>query len=137
VSTVYIRGGSRLSDIRRFNPDSQTPMYGVAMEDPTALVRKIVDQGLSVTQVVADRTFTSSADALSVMGLLSSAAVNAGLTNVVNELGEVQSAATAEWSLDDIPDVNPVQKEKVRFTTIIFQFHTYSCHRSLPVKSNM
>lgn len=83
------------------------------MDSPAILVRKIVDQGLSVAHVVADRAFTSSADALSVIATLSSAAVHANLTDVVNELGEAQSAAAADWSADGVPDVNPVLKERV------------------------
>lgn len=98
----------------RFNPESDTPVIGVPMHSPNVLVRQIVDDGLSVTKVLADRSFTNSEEALNVMTLLSRAAVAENLSRVVNELGQVQTWGTQEVLQDGVPDVKPVLKEKVR-----------------------
>ena len=84
------------------------------MHSPNVLVRRIVDDGLSVTKVLSDRSFTNSEEAVNVMTLLSRAAVAENLSRVVSELGQVQSWGTQEVAEDGVPDVKPVLKEKVR-----------------------
>lgn len=100
----------------RFHSESaQTAVSTRAnVQDPTSLLRCIIDRQIPVTMVVSDRAFTTSEEASEVIQALSKAAVEMGLPKVVNELGMAESLGREHVDpLEDVPEAIPVMRAKV------------------------
>ena len=97
----------------RHGPESPQPLHSERQQDPEALLRSMVSNQVLATMVVSDRAFETSDEASQAIQLLSKAAVNMGLSNVVNELGMAESLGREEDDpLDDVPEVMPVKRRK-------------------------
>lgn len=103
----------------RFHPEStqagdSAVRCNVETHDPAELLRHIIEHQIPVSLVVADRAFKSSEEANEAIRLLSRAAVNMGLSKVVNELGMAESLGRQGLDvLEDVPEAIPVTKPKV------------------------
>ena len=97
----------------RHGPESPRPLHSEHQQDPKALLRNMVNRQVLATMVVSDRAFETSDEASQAIQLLSKAAVEMGLSNVVNELGMAESLGREEDDpLDDIPEAIPVKRRK-------------------------
>lgn len=100
----------------RFNPDSESPVQisAAEMHDPMSLLRNMLRGSVAPALVVADRAFTTSEEATEAIKALSRAAVEMGLSSVVNELGLADSLGRqVDDPLEDVPEAIPVMKTKV------------------------
>ncbi|KAH9919050.1 DNA/RNA polymerase [Fomitopsis serialis] len=96
----------------RHGPESAQPMYSERQWDPAMLLRSMMDHQVLPTMVVADRAFASSDEAAEAIQLLSKAAVEMGLSNVVNELGMADSLGRQEDDpLENVPEAVPVKRQ--------------------------
>ncbi|KAI0334261.1 DNA/RNA polymerase [Cubamyces sp. BRFM 1775] len=101
----------------RFNPDSASPTQTSAAEghDPMSLLRSIISRQVSPALVVADRAFTTNEEATQAIKALSRAAVQMGLSSVVNELGLADSLGRqVDDPLEKVPEAIPVMKPSKR-----------------------
>lgn len=94
----------------RFNPISKSVTISKDLSPPSIL-NNIVKRGINVQEVVTDRVYESSSEVAQVIKLLSRAAVELNLSNIISELGQLEVVAT-QSPLDQVPDVRPVLKEK-------------------------
>lgn len=99
----------------RFGPYSENPVSTVDSLSVSQLLTRITDRQVSISGVVADRVFTSSEEAASVIRLLSKTAVKLNKPEIVQELGEAEAMGSQFHPdiLDNVPEVNPVLKAKV------------------------
>ncbi|KAI0632722.1 DNA/RNA polymerase [Trametes polyzona] len=98
-----------------FNPDSETPVNITATEvhDPMSLLRSMIARQVAPALVVADRAFATNEEATAAIKALSRAAVQMGLSSVVNELGLADSLGRqVDDPLEDVPEAIPVTKTK-------------------------
>ena len=101
----------------RHNPDGRWPVFisGAEVHDPVSLLRNIIGRQISPVLVVSDRAFTSNEEATEGMKALSRAAAEMGLSSIVSELGLADVLGKQlEDPLQDVPEVVPVMKRKVR-----------------------
>ncbi|KAF8130200.1 hypothetical protein EV363DRAFT_1399395 [Boletus edulis] len=78
---------------------------------PGKLLNRLLARGISIQDVISDRVFTSSEDASEVIRLLSKAAIEMNLSQVIAELGQVEAMGTGHLDpLNDVPEVMPVKK---------------------------
>lgn len=97
----------------RHGPESPQPLHSDHQQDPKALLWGMVNHQVLATMVVSDRVFETSDEASQVIQLLSKAAVEMGLSNVVSELGMAESLGREEDDLlDDVPEAIPVKRRK-------------------------
>ncbi|KAI0640998.1 DNA/RNA polymerase [Trametes meyenii] len=99
----------------RFNPDSSTPVHlsGTEVHDPMSLLRNIIGRQIAPALVVADRAFTTNEEATEAIKALSRAAIQMGLSSVVNELGLADNLGRqVDDPLADVPEAIPVTKVK-------------------------
>lgn len=102
----------------RFNPDSESPVQisAAEMHDPMSLLRNMLRGSVAPALVVADRAFTTSEEATEAIKALSRAAVEMGLSSVVNELGLADShwRSCREQSkrVDRVLDIEARQRRK-------------------------
>ncbi|KZT65062.1 DNA/RNA polymerase [Daedalea quercina L-15889] len=95
----------------RHGPESTQPLISDGQRDPGALLRNMIDHHVLASMVVSDRAFETSDEASQAIQLLSKAAVEMGLSNVVNELGMVDSLGREEEDpLEDVPEAIPVKR---------------------------
>ncbi|KAI0776637.1 DNA/RNA polymerase [Trametes elegans] len=97
------------------NPDGPAPIQVAATEvfNPLSLLRNIINRQIAPSLVVADRAFKTNEEASQAIKALSKAAVQMGLSSVVNELGLADSLGRqVEDPLEDVPEVLPVVKTK-------------------------
>ncbi|KAF9239424.1 hypothetical protein BU15DRAFT_61937 [Melanogaster broomeanus] len=95
----------------RFNPDSETPVELALTQPPSKLLKKLLARGISPTDVFSDRVFTSSAEASQIIRMVSKAAVDMNMSQVVSELGQVETLGShISDPLEDVPEVAPVTK---------------------------
>ncbi|KAI8992792.1 DNA/RNA polymerase [Trametes punicea] len=100
----------------RFNPDSpdKVALSSTIVQDPMSLLRSIIHRQISPALVVSDRAFTTNEEATQAIKALSKAAVQMGLSSVVNELGLADSLGRqVDDPLEDVPEAIPVMKFKV------------------------
>ncbi|EPS99209.1 hypothetical protein FOMPIDRAFT_1024277 [Fomitopsis schrenkii] len=97
----------------RHGPESPQPLRSEHQQDPKALLRSMVNHQVLATMVVSDRAFETSDEASQAIQLLSKAAVEMGLSNVVSELGMAESLGREEDDfMDDVPEAIPVKRRK-------------------------
>ncbi|CCL99811.1 uncharacterized protein FIBRA_01835 [Fibroporia radiculosa] len=99
----------------RYNSESGLikPLAFTDAHDPAALLRSMIDRQIPVTLVVSDRAFTSNDEASQAIQALSKAAVEMGLSKIVNELGMAESLGRQEADpLEDVPEAKPVLRRK-------------------------
>ncbi|EIW56833.1 DNA/RNA polymerase [Trametes versicolor FP-101664 SS1] len=111
----------------RFNPDSESPVQisAAEMHDPMSLLRHMLRGSVAPALVVADRAFTTSEEATEAIKALSRAAVEMGLSSVVNELGLADSLGRqVDDPLEDVPEAIPVMKTKRNEDGTVSQFTT-------------
>ncbi|KAH9837674.1 DNA/RNA polymerase [Rhodofomes roseus] len=97
----------------RHGPDSAKPIPSRDQRDPPQLLRSMIDHQVAPTMVVADRALETSEEASEVIQLLSRAAVEMGLSNVVSELGMAESLGRQEDDpLDNVPEAMPVKRRR-------------------------
>ncbi|KAF8841664.1 DNA/RNA polymerase [Paxillus ammoniavirescens] len=95
----------------RFNPDSETPLEIASAQPPSKLLNRFAALGISPTDVISDRVFTSSEEASQVIRMLSKAAVDMNMSRVVSELGQAEALGShLSDPLDDVPEATPVTK---------------------------
>ncbi|KAH7908847.1 hypothetical protein BJ138DRAFT_1011941 [Hygrophoropsis aurantiaca] len=98
----------------RFNPSSETPADVELAQSPNRLLSSIIERQLSVTSIVADRVFTSSEEASQAIRLLSKAAVDLNMSQIVTELGQAEALGTTSPDfLDNVPEATPVTRIRV------------------------
>ena len=106
----------------RHNPDARRPVFvtGVKVHNPVELLRNIIGRQISPALVVSDRAFTSNEEATEAIKALSKAAAELGLSSVVKELGLAEFLGKEiEDPLEDVPEVIPVTRPKVRKNVLI------------------
>ncbi|KAH7922516.1 DNA/RNA polymerase [Leucogyrophana mollusca] len=104
----------------RFGPASDTPVDVSLARHPNQLLTGIVDRQLSVTAIVADRVFTSSEEASQAIRLLSKAAVDLNMSQIVSELGQAEALGTQSSDpLEDVPEVTPVMRMRAQADDIV------------------
>ncbi|KAL0574450.1 DNA-directed RNA polymerase [Marasmius crinis-equi] len=100
---------------QRFGPHSPHPISEVGAQDPKTLLKALNERHVSVEGILANRVLTSSEEVSAIIKMLSKAAVDLNLSQVVSELGQAEVVGThAPDVLDDVPEANPVLKEKKR-----------------------
>lgn len=107
----------------RFSSKEDSPFFVefATTHTPATLLRQIVDREIPISMVIADKVFTSSEEAETVIHSLSKAAVELNLSKVVTELGMAEQLGSSKYDpLADVPEVNPVLVTKV-------------CHRLNPM----
>jgi DNA-directed RNA polymerase len=77
------------------------------------LLQAIVQRGLDVQKIVADRAISSDDEGEGIIKALSQAAVSLGLSRIVSELGRAESLGYFADPLEGVPEVNPVLKPRV------------------------
>jgi hypothetical protein len=98
----------------RFHAESSTP---VEYEPPYTLkdmLYNIIDRNIPVSLVVADRVMASSKEASDVIQMLSSAAADMNLMQVLIELGKARNMGSYPDPLAGVDEVLPVLRSKVR-----------------------
>lgn len=106
--------------ISRFNADSATPVAEVPLRNPSTLLSQITFRGIKMPDVVADRAFASSEEASDIIQVLSTAAVDLGMSNVIGELGQAKAMGSKSPDpLENVPEVTPVTRLKVNSISII------------------
>ncbi|KAH9856180.1 DNA/RNA polymerase [Lenzites betulinus] len=101
----------------RFNPETAPSVHVNAAEvhDAMSLLRNMISRQVAPALVVADRAFTTNDEATEAIKALSRAAVQMGLSSVVNELGLADSLGRqVDDPLEDVPEAIPVMKSKRR-----------------------
>ncbi|OSD03827.1 DNA/RNA polymerase [Trametes coccinea BRFM310] len=98
----------------RFNPDTPNGVnLGSDAHDPISLLRNIIHRQIAPALVVSDRAFTTDEEATEAIKALSRAAVQMGLSSVVNELGLADSLGRQQDDpLENVPEAVPVVKVK-------------------------
>jgi DNA-directed RNA polymerase, mitochondrial len=98
----------------RFNPDTETPVVEVPLPNPLAILTTISLHAIKVSDVVSDRAFTYDEEASDIIQLLSSAAAELGMPNVISELGQAKAIGSqAPDPLENVPEATPVLRLKV------------------------
>jgi len=84
------------------------------MSNPTTLLNNLIEREIPVANVVADRIFSTSEEASDIIKLLSKAAVELNLPNVMRELGQAESLGShVPDPLENVPEVSPVTRLNV------------------------
>ncbi|KAI9061872.1 DNA/RNA polymerase [Trametes sanguinea] len=98
----------------RFNPDMPNGVdLGNDAHDPMSLLRNIIHRQIAPALVISDRAFTTNDEATEAIKALSRAAMQMGLSSVVNELGLAESLGRQlDDPLENVPEALPVVKIK-------------------------
>lgn len=100
----------------RFSSKEDSPFFVefATNHTPATLLRQIVDREIPISMVIADKAFTSSEEAETIIHALSRAAVELNLSKVVTELGMAEQWGSSKHDpLADVPEVKPVLVTKV------------------------
>lgn len=103
--------------LNRFNAESATPYLSESTSDATPgnLLQRLVARDISATAVIADAVVSSAKNASQIAEHISRAAAQLGMTQIITELGKVETIAADP--LADVPEVIPVLARKVRSDT--------------------
>ncbi len=104
-----------------FNRDSTNSKSSgrVNLPNPTVLLEKMTHRKISPILVVAETVFETQESATAAIKILSQAAVNLNIPEVIAELGQAEALATSEDALKDVPEVRPVMRPAV---SVIYVF---------------
>ncbi|KAG9311110.1 DNA/RNA polymerase [Chiua virens] len=92
----------------RSSPDANE---STSAANPAKLLSRLTARGISIRDVISDRVFTSSEEAAQVIRLLSKAAIEMNMSQVIMALGQVEAMGSDVLGpLDDVPEVRPVKK---------------------------
>lgn len=97
----------------RFGPQSDARVNYEPGSNLKDVLFHLLDRGVSLKDVVASRVLTSDEEASKIIQMVSKAAAELGMIDVVSELGEAQAMGSIVDPLDNVPDVDPVLKAKV------------------------
>ena len=95
--------------LRRHNGSVASQLINEAT--PQDILRAMTSRRIDVLTILADKCLTSE-DSAELVKQLSSAAIESGQYDVINQLGEAQKLG--EGPLADVPEVIPVSISKVR-----------------------
>ncbi|KIK64988.1 hypothetical protein GYMLUDRAFT_160261 [Collybiopsis luxurians FD-317 M1] len=97
----------------RFGPDSADYIRDCGEKRPVELLTSLLGRDIPIENVVADRAIGSSEEATQVIKILSKAAADLGLADVITQLGQTETiGAHYNDILADVPEVMPVMRAK-------------------------
>ncbi|KAF9078309.1 hypothetical protein BDP27DRAFT_1378803 [Rhodocollybia butyracea] len=96
-----------------FGPDSPNHVLDSGYIRPIDMLTNLLGRDIPVERVIADRVFSTSEEAADVIKLLSKAAADLGLAEVITQLGQTEAiGAQYQDVLADVPEVMPVLRVK-------------------------
>ncbi|KAF5391949.1 hypothetical protein D9757_003234 [Collybiopsis confluens] len=97
----------------RFGPDSADHIRDCGERQPADLLTSLLGRDILVENVIADRVFSNSEEPAQIIRILSRAAADLGLSDVITQLGQTETiGAQYEDILAEVPEVMPVMRPK-------------------------